>query len=204
MECTPFNVFCGKSSLVGVSICLLVNGKACLKMELNENGQARFENKSCYPDPGQLEGLPLRRGRNHLEARILHTLYAYNSHYAAVGAIWWWPRDSRLCVVDIDGTVTISDKRGLIASSFVGAARALGSALSGKGKGGRHDAAGGGAGRSDAEAAGSKKSGFGEALSHGYVHEGLSRLGSPTPLSSPTRFDHETLRPVGPARTRES
>ena len=72
-----------------------------------------------------LEGLPLRRGKNHLEARMLHTLYAYNSHYAAVGAIWWWPRDSRLCVVDIDGTVTISDKRGLLASSFVGAARCV-------------------------------------------------------------------------------
>ena len=34
MECTPFNVFCGKGSLVGVSICLLINGKACLKMQV--------------------------------------------------------------------------------------------------------------------------------------------------------------------------
>jgi len=132
---------------------------------------------------GELEQLPLRRGKNHLEARILHSLYAYNSHYAALGAIWWWPKDSRVCVMDIDGTVTISDKRGLLASSFMGAAKALGSALKGRGGGGGGGSSsagqaalpsttGSGAGGGAEGGAGAPK-GFVEALSHGYVHAGV-------------------------------
>ncbi len=171
MECTPFNIFCGKGSLVGVQICVLVNGKACMnmKMQLKANGLAKFENDSYYPEPGVLEKLPLRRGKNHLEARILHSLYAYNSHYAAEAAIWWWPQESKVCVVDIDGTVTISDKRGLIASSFVGAARALGSAL-GHRAGGRRGSAPAG---DDSESKTGGSSSLGEVLSQGYVHAGV-------------------------------
>ena len=171
---------------------------------------------------GELERLPLRRGKNHLEARILHSLYAYNSHYAAVGAIWWWPQDSRVCVMDIDGTVTISDKRGLLASSFVGAATALGSALKGRvggsGSGGMNasssspaGAGGGGAGGG----AGASK-GFGEALSQGYVHAGVGEAlhhmaqhgccilyltARPITLAHRTR---EFLHSLGSAREREA
>ena len=179
MRCTPFNVFCGKTSLIGQQICILINGKACLKMQLRHSGQAEFANGTLLPDAGVLEGLPLRSGQNHLEARILHSLYAFNSHFAAVGSIWWWPRDSRVCVVDIDGTVTISDKRGLLASSFIGAARALGSVMSGRGREGRAAELGAEDVADDAE----KKTGLGkiegalakggERLSHGYVHPGV-------------------------------
>ena len=97
---------------MGVEICILINGKACMKMRLKANGQADFANNTSHPDPGVLESLPLRPGKNHLEARILHSLYAFNSFLGAEGAIWWWPCEARVCVVDIDGTVTISDKRG--------------------------------------------------------------------------------------------
>ena len=180
MRCTPFNVFCGKTSLIGQQICILINGKACLKMQLRHSGQAEFANGTLLPDTGVLEGLPLRSGQNHLEARILHSLYAFNSHFAAVGSIWWWPRDSRVCVVDIDGTVTISDKRGLLASSFIGAARALGAIMSiGHGREGK----GAEEGEEEEGEEEEKKSGLGkiegalakggERLSHGYVHPGV-------------------------------
>jgi hypothetical protein len=105
----PFSDSCQQ---VGVEICILINGKACMKMRLKANGQADFANNTSHPDPGVLESLPLRPGKNHLEARILHSLYAFNSFLGAEGAIWWWPCEARVCVVDIDGTVTISDKRG--------------------------------------------------------------------------------------------
>ena len=36
---------------VGVQICILVNGKASLRMELKESGHAEFVNNSKLPDP---------------------------------------------------------------------------------------------------------------------------------------------------------
>ena len=36
---------------MGVQICILVNGEACMKMQLKASGQAEFANNSFYPDP---------------------------------------------------------------------------------------------------------------------------------------------------------
>ena len=91
MACTPFNVFCGKGSLVGAGVCLLVNGRACMRMHLKASGEAVFAHGSLYPPAGVLAKLPLKRGQNRLEARLLHPQYAHKESYTAQGSIWSQP-----------------------------------------------------------------------------------------------------------------
>jgi hypothetical protein len=122
--------------------------------------------------------------------------------------------------MDIDGTVTISDKRGLLASSFVGAATALGSALKGRvggsGSGGMNASSSSPAGAGGSSQGAGIGGGFGEALSQGYVHAGVGEALShmaqhgccilyltarPITLAHRTR---EFLHSLGSAREREA
>ncbi|KAK4536564.1 hypothetical protein CDCA_CDCA09G2589 [Cyanidium caldarium] len=73
--------------------------------------QPRYVRKSLYPTSAQLQQLGLRPGTN----RITFTVRSRLQGVQQVGCrIYLWPHDVKICVSDVDGTITRSDLLGQI------------------------------------------------------------------------------------------
>ena len=93
-------------------------------MQITQDGNFAFPNDSVCPDPWVLAKLPLGEGRNQLE----YVLEGNNGSSVSAD-IWLWDATDQLVVFDIDGTITKSDVRGLVANQLQEATSFLSNAL---------------------------------------------------------------------------
>eukprot|EP00961_Rhodomonas_salina_P163093 2196889-Rhodomonas_salina.2 len=124
VACSNFNlvgdrIFSGDS----VRASIRINGRDTdLIMLQNVQDQCfEFPGGSLVPDDGILAGLSLSHGLNTVEFHITPK-GSTGEGVTASASLWLWSASDRIAVVDIDGTITKSDVRGLFANFFTGGA----------------------------------------------------------------------------------
>ena len=117
--CSNFNLAVNKGALGTVRASIEVNGRATdlVMMHDQQAGCFLFPGGKLVPEPQLLLSLPLARGRNRMEFRVLDS--ASGDRVGAVADLWLWHAGEKVVVVDVDGTITKSDVRGLVVSPSV-------------------------------------------------------------------------------------
>eukprot|EP00960_Hanusia_phi_P045873 757468-Hanusia_phi.AAC.2 len=92
-----------------------------------QQGCFQFPGGELSPPSDVLSSIPLSKGKNLVE---FHLADASSEPVACSASLWLLDVTDRLVVVDIDGTITRSDVRGLVASQLQGTASFLSNALS--------------------------------------------------------------------------
>ena len=92
-----------------------INEKSRKAQFMQGNDPANFEPGSSRPTPMQLQQLcaRLNDGKNLLEFRLISIRTKQEISSAVWAAIWLWEPVNRVCVFDIDGTITKSDSIGI-------------------------------------------------------------------------------------------
>ena len=94
-------------------------------MRINPSGIAEFQqgndsflSVSTKPTPAQLNALceRLQPGKNLLEFQLISFQTKLIVSCSTLAAIWFWQPGVRVCVFDIDGTITKSDSMGILST----------------------------------------------------------------------------------------
>ena len=111
--CSNFNLAVNKGALGTVRASVDINGRATDLVMIHDQqaGCFIFPGGNLRPEPQVLLSLPLTRGRNRMEFRV-------EGACSVFADIWLWQSSDRVVVVDVDGTITKSDVRGLVASQL--------------------------------------------------------------------------------------
>ena len=111
--CSNFNVCVNKGVLGTAHVSVEVNGRATDLIMIHDQqaGCFAFPGGNLQPEPQVFLSLPLVRGRNRMEFRV-------DGGTGACADLWLWSASDRIVVVDVDGTITKSDVRGLVASQL--------------------------------------------------------------------------------------
>jgi hypothetical protein len=117
-SCCNFNLAVNKGNLGTVRASVDINGRATdlVMMHDEQAGRFVFPGGKLQPEPQVLLSLPLARGRNRMEFRVLDN--SSGDRIGVVADLWLWDATDRIVVVDVDGTITKSDVRGLVASQL--------------------------------------------------------------------------------------
>ena len=129
--CSNFNLAVNKGNLGTVRASVDVNGRATdlVMMHDQQAGCFVFPGGKLLPEPQVLLSLPLARGRNRMEFRVLDN--ASGDRIRVFADLFLWHASDRVVVVDVDGTITKSDVRGLVASQLQTTTVFLSNALTG-------------------------------------------------------------------------
>ena len=113
LGCSSFNVVVNNGAQGAVRASVEINGRATDLVMIRDQqaGCFVFPGGHLQPDPQLLLSLPLVRGRNRMEFRV-------DGGTSAFADLWLWSARDRIVVVDVDGTITKSDVRGLVASQL--------------------------------------------------------------------------------------
>lgn len=116
--CSNFNLAVNKGVLGTVRASVDINGRATdlVMMHDAQAGCFVFPGGNLRPEPQVLLSLPLNIGRNVMELRVLDN--SSGVKIAVFADLWLWQASDRIVVVDVDGTITKSDVRGLVASQL--------------------------------------------------------------------------------------
>ena len=82
-----------------------------LTMQLANEGTFTFSGGGLCPEAWLLSYLPLKEGRNQLE-------YVLDGGGGVSADLWLWDATDKVVIFDIDGTITKSDVRGLVANQL--------------------------------------------------------------------------------------
>jgi len=117
-SCSNFNLAVNKGILGTVRASVDINGRATdlVMMHDQQAGCFVFPGGKLRPEPQVLLSLPLLSGCNKMEFRVLDN--ASGVRIAVFADLWLWQASDRIVVVDVDGTITKSDVRGLVASQL--------------------------------------------------------------------------------------
>ena len=129
--CSNFNLTVNKGNLGTVRASVDINGRATdlVMMHDQQAGCFVFPGGKLQPEPQVLLSLPLARGRNRMEFRVLDN--ASGDRIRVFADLFLWLASDRIVVVDVDGTITKSDVRGLVASQLQTTTSFLSNALTG-------------------------------------------------------------------------
>ena len=97
-----FNLAVNKGALGTVRASIEVNGRATdlVMMHDQQAGCFLFPGGKLVPEPQLLLSLPLARGRNRMEFRVLDS--ASGDRIGAVADLWLWHAGEKVVVVDVD------------------------------------------------------------------------------------------------------
>jgi len=128
--CCNFNLAVNKGNLGTVRASVDINGRATdmVMMYDQQAGCFVFPGGKLQPEQQVLLSLPLNRGRNRMEFRVLD--HASGDRIGVFADLWLWHASDKIVVVDVDGTITKSDVRGLVASQLQTTTSFISNALS--------------------------------------------------------------------------